>query len=938
MRRVLYTTAISLERKEYERDVFIDELLNRLNIVNGSAYINTDLGPFAQGVVRTGGSWGIVSNFKPTKADNLASLPFSLYVDGSTLSSLIVNPGVAVFKTGEIIQITNQVSGVIPASGQAGDISVIYLQFDELETDTVLSRYNAYADTTVKYLADPASYIKSLALSQWNTLSPIELEDKIPIGVVSILSDGSFVVDQTTASLATNRPWFSPVDIEHRSHIGSGVVTETNIHGLSLNDLSVGNNTLLTLLCDTGMVVAKDNDIAKVPGFLCTEVIKKESVNTDTNGSITGIVGAYYFYVSKYPTQLVRVTISNAGVPFESDPNIYGQYNSDNTADIAGSLVPNRNIVVLLPSDQFIITDNTLPIPVSTPQDLRVQYLATQALSPDNTSPTISGALTFKDKANLVDETIVAGGLAIGSPSTSMTLGDCGQFPQKYTCFMLGDGNLYKTPQVVFCYSKLLTMGLVAQGITINQLYTAPVKVGLTQAGLGASQTPAPTMKVTVQIKGVDANDSPLTSVLTFYGNSPGSSDQNWLQDIDVQTDVTELNIMNSRLYRTFTDQPDGTGNVLMFKKVTSVQLLENTDTNTDAAIMLWADINPVAGVYVAGSNLQVGSMLPVLSFVWDGIQVKKDDPTNPKAGQPLMYDMRPVNTTFHLPRASRYGSGLKAMFYDTPAQYVKKINDQNAPWKASVTTTPFPHQCILEDFDRPKFITNFLGDHTRGSVKTSGVFYPEPSFFPNNYPVNVDSNYFFRKSKTSKLGEGLVKGDVYISRPIPFKPYNANSNNNKPLFTRFVPIGEGPPDKVFGTTLLESGFSLWARVQVWDKVGKVWYWSTWNQVKQDYNSFSVFGPQYIIDYHSINLVVPAYKPYPSGQIAGALLDLGNGTNINTLQDSPELTPIKVQFICTGPVRGMMILHYLGNAEGGKPGVGNPLIYDNGIFDSDYFG
>ena len=118
-------------------------------------------------------------------------------------------------------------------------------------------------------------------------------------------------VDMTNASLSNNRPWFSVVDNEHRSRLGTGAVSSANVHGLSINDLSVaGSLTFLQVALDHGMVVAKDQGIAGVPGTLCVETVSASSVLTDDAlGTVTGIANALYFSVSRVPRLIHRVEL-----------------------------------------------------------------------------------------------------------------------------------------------------------------------------------------------------------------------------------------------------------------------------------------------------------------------------------------------------------------------------------------------------------------------------------------------------------------------------------------------------------------------------------------------------------------------------------------------------------------------------------------------------
>jgi hypothetical protein len=103
---------------------------------------------------------------------------------------------------------------------------------------------------------------------------------------VQLSSGGSkeLLIDMTQTSYSWVRPWFSVTDLEHRSKVGTGTVSDTNVHGNSFNDFNVGDFTLPQLMLRVGAVAAQPQSLPNVPGQLCVTDIPNGSIKIDTFG------------------------------------------------------------------------------------------------------------------------------------------------------------------------------------------------------------------------------------------------------------------------------------------------------------------------------------------------------------------------------------------------------------------------------------------------------------------------------------------------------------------------------------------------------------------------------------------------------------------------------------------------------------------------------
>jgi len=664
MRRILLAAPITLDLLEFERTVFIDEILKRTRLLFGQ--IDPALNRF-----------GIVDSVDPRTALPSDLRPLVVRINSTDTATIDVTAGTAVFSSGEVIVLEDGASR-IAVPGGVGTKSVVYLQFAEQELQPRLTRYDTLANTYVDFLTTDAGYVKATTRTAYEALTFEERELTIPLAhitVQEVVASGGgttteLVLDLTRGQLTTNRPWFTAVDVEHRSFIGSGVVSSRNPHGMSLNDVAASSaQTLFQLHLDHGMVVSKDKDLPKVPGKICEETILSGAIRTDTTGSVTGIRDAVYFTTTKFPTQILRATDATF------------------VKDYASVVLPRKNVVFILPTDEYVAGTNIV-----------VYYMTTDAVEPPTNIPLTS--LVFKQPVTL--ETMISGGFIIDSlVNVEFTFADAGPLPQRYTIYVDNEGGLQRYPQTCGCYKKLTDIGFTLRSFDQALRGPAPLKVALQGAVSSA------TLNVQIQITGTDQNNAVVTETVTFdstwVDNAPGSC-----------TEETQQ-------FRT-------TNNT--FKTITNYIVTTNVDSGPDAAISIFGDISP-------GVTTQLADILPVVEIIWDGLQVCD------------LEDIRPINTTMHLPRITKHAAGAMALAEGT-----------------LVYRPGFLFNFWVEDFDQPKFVSTQFTDNSTS-----------PALSPT-------------KTRMRKTFDGLDRFDTYVGRPLAVRPHDS-----APVAIRFTPI---EPDRDF--------------------------------------------------------------------------------------------------------------------------------------------
>ena len=186
---------------------------------------------------------------------------------------ITVNSGAVVCPNGTICNLTSQVSDFELARTNIDDVLVVFLENEIIAGgESRLSKYQVAAKT--RY-TQSTELLRSALLVDYNnsSLFPSTRKENIVVlaivKVVSGISGTELLLDYTNSIYPFNRPWFSTVDVEHRSSKGSGLVTARNPHGTTFNDLSTGEIPFYSQISGIGSILAKDVDLKGRAGYAC---------------------------------------------------------------------------------------------------------------------------------------------------------------------------------------------------------------------------------------------------------------------------------------------------------------------------------------------------------------------------------------------------------------------------------------------------------------------------------------------------------------------------------------------------------------------------------------------------------------------------------------------------------------------------------------------
>lgn len=536
--------------------------------------------------------WGIVdSNYDPASAPFTAGRPLLVTVSPVNPLTIDIAAGFAITNSHLLISIDAIVPSVPFPSLTTGNTYVVAVEYTLVSSPQ--QRINRFGDLVEVRLERPANIppgggdstliyaITVLNINDYNSLSTERLRNIVVIAVVNALSDVTtgqpyLSIDLTRNSYSFNRPWFSVMDVEHRTKIGSGVITDNNPHGLDLQDLSSAGLTLYQQLKPRGGILAKDVSYFGYAGKICTEEIVLSRWEADISGEMTTppgqplMGGRYYVQLTKLPVRTGSLYFS--GKPWEPVPY---------------SWIPGTRTVVL----------GSLENPVNYSSSLIMEYFTVDALEINAESST-QGMQTLIAKAPAsTQEIIISAGLALNSLSqdTLALPSLLGPIKRGYQVVCDGAGALVLNPQPILASVKVLD--LVSSTQTVNQapLNGSPVylTLGLTRAiERVTSGSTTYDLNLKVQITGVDQNGTSRVEVLNFKGSQWKDQDAN----IDEEQPLQFL--------RT----------IYKYQLVTSIALAntlsEPHNSGPEALLSLWADT-------LNGSSNQ--EFATVASLFWTG-------------------------------------------------------------------------------------------------------------------------------------------------------------------------------------------------------------------------------------------------------------------------------------------------------------------------------
>jgi len=509
---------------------------------------------------------GVVDSINPTNlVSSETTRPLLVYSHIDKPLFINVTAGVAVAPNGTILVNPLLVEDLELARTNANDIVVVYLENEIVDSPPIRkTRYNVNQPT--RRTQNPA-IIRSALLSDFSNaaiFTPARLSNIVVIAMVTVAltttSSLELQFDYTSNNYNFNRPWFSPVDAEHRSMVGSGIVTDTNPHGTTINDLSSGNLTLYDQLLSFGQVIAKDNDIKGVPGTICFETITTTRVLVDGTGitseSRFGGIGASYVVLAKHPVGITAFYLENhPGRALGFD-----------------WIVGTRLVVIPAPE---ILSSTAV-----------IEYTQVLALEPP--SQILSNVLSFS-QPDTTRELISTGGLALTVLSNPFIDFDgTGPVPRDFKLYVNSDGTILRSPQTIQTPIKLDDIGTTLFSLTASMFGAARVSIGL------ASANSVPSMAISIRLYGKDTSGNTITEDVAFSGST-------WVSVSLPGNENTGQYVKSATTFAT----------------LTALQVLSRSDDGPNSVIQVFAELE-------TETTLELNRLAWIASLSWDGLAIQR--------------------------------------------------------------------------------------------------------------------------------------------------------------------------------------------------------------------------------------------------------------------------------------------------------------------------
>ena len=461
MDKLIYTLPQTADRLARVQLAVENELRRRLQLMFG------ELGK---------GIWSITGDVATDTA------PLALVPSAANNTTFDVLPGTALFGNGELIDCISGDLVLLEVPGVGVDY-VVRLTYTETPTgSTVTSRHYSTSGPPVVAKGTPVASLVIETVTAYNALSALIKANSVVLGTVYKESlSGPLALDNSRA-LPDARPWASVRDMQHRLQVGTGIQTDTNPHALSAGDLSVGDFTLWQAMMGTqNGVVSRPRTLARVPGEVCVDVIAAGAWQADSGGVITGVVGALWGRVQRWPDRLISAT--TVGLPVE---------------EVAAWNVPGTQIIAVAPVANM-----------SPAQDVSVTYSRTVAASLPNL---VDGRQTLTLSQPVAGELLVAGGVmrsVIVDPTLTFT--DVGLLPGQFDVKIDAQGRVYKDPEVILCAMALADATAVA--VPMDKQPRTPRRLAVGLFGYAAAFT-----QVDIRVVGKSVAGLTVTEDLTFTG------------------------------------------------------------------------------------------------------------------------------------------------------------------------------------------------------------------------------------------------------------------------------------------------------------------------------------------------------------------------------------------------------------------------------------
>lgn len=666
----------------------------------------------------------------------------ALQVNGRNQTTLDVAPGVVVFANGEYVEVlSTDINGAIVPTTST-DAFVVRLEYGEVASGD--NESNPHYDFNAQPLVvkkTPAQMLVIETVAAYNSQAPSVKNNSVVLGIARFIG-GSLELDNGRDTYTFSRPWASPADTQHRSMVGSGISSPFNPHGTSANDLSVGSYTLWQALAGPpAAVLARPLSVGAIAGRLCEETIPAGSIQVDSTGGITGVAGAFYGQLGSWPHKLMKAFV---GV----------------STEVPAWIPQGRNVVAVFDPVNFTVATT-----------LNVVYTEVEAGAlPES----LIGATSFEVKQPNSDELLVAGGNFISelsSPQVHFT--DVGLIPMHFDVMVDGEGKVYKSPSVVWCNTRLTTMGSAPVPAEIQPRKPSRLRVGISNFNAGFTT-------IAVQISGTNEAGTNISETVTFSGPLPAP--------VVSFTEVTAQ--------RKFTTN--------VFASIAQYQVLTRTGDGPNTTVTVFAEAYP--------ERPETADDLKLATVLWSGSDVSAN------------YQLRGATTAIDRRRPSK-GGALKPTlhhllnddynFSGTWGQYVTYLEDfQDPNWvalDAVVAIGGAPIQLASNALGlEANYISRLLPFKESISNPTLAIFklIPATNAFPNSLDIRVRTTWH---STFIPMGGFANSSNNFSGSPFP--PWSLNLTSTVSAITGIYAV-KVTLESVSGQPLnnLIQGWSLHVR------------------------------------------------------------------------------------------------------------------------------
>jgi len=517
-----YQTPVSSNDLEYVDDILNEAILIRLQLI--MAFNN----------------FGIVDSNNPREEITDTIRPLDVIVSENNSTQLTVNPGTAVTQEGHIVNLSSPFTNIDIANSEDGVINICYIEYLIEDGDnTNLSLQNTVVPVKRVQVVDPNRIIKVVTLDTYMDSNVYSSDRKKNIVVLAAITPKMYMIndiqssytldiDKTNEVFEFNRPWFSPTDVEHRSRIGTGELTEQNPHALGLNELSSGNLTIYRQLLNTGIIISKDISISGVPGALCYEEVSATRIKRDVTGEITADSvltnpGAFYVELNSYP-------------------NVIGSVVDINGNDLSVDLIEGTNIIVFGYENK--------------PDDFEIEYFETKAIQPPLVPSTY---MVFQTPVE--NEVVVSEGIESETTNLNISLGNNGTIAKEFNILYNAIGTMEANPSVIVPTTKIQNID-EEQLLDLDFNIGSKIIIGLTEA------TSTGTVNLKIKIYGVNIDDEYISETLVF--------DETWEDQVVPAAFENPNQFVQSET---------------IFKSISNWEIIENDNTSNTASIIMYAHV-----------------------------------------------------------------------------------------------------------------------------------------------------------------------------------------------------------------------------------------------------------------------------------------------------------------------------------------------------------